>query len=81
MSVRRNRAQERGQIVCTDGGLERDILVAQLTTLVNEWDKLIDAPPSGDQHDEGHRHGIVLCRNHVARLLGLPPHVVEHSHG
>jgi hypothetical protein len=66
--------------MCTDGGLERDILVAQLTTLVNEWDKLINAAPSPDPHEDGHRHGILLCRNHVARLIGVPPLLVEHAH-
>lgn len=57
--------------MCTaGGGLERDILVAQLTTLVNEWDKLINSPAT-NEHEEGHTHGISLCRNHVARLIGM----------
>ena len=65
--------------MCTDGGLERDILVAQLTTLVNEWDKII-AAPAADEHDDGHKHGMLTCRNHVARLIGLPQLEIEHSH-
>ena len=67
--------------MCTAGdGLERDILVAQLTTLVSEWDKVIKSPSSAGEHEEGHKHGILLCRNHVARLIGLPQLEIEHSH-
>ncbi|MBN1321600.1 MAG: hypothetical protein JXA87_12260 [Thermoleophilia bacterium] len=67
--------------MCTEGGgLERDILVAQLTALVNEWDKVIGSASSSDEHETGHRHGMLLCRNHVARLIGLAQLQVEHSH-
>ena len=67
--------------MCTAGeGLERDFLMAQLTTLVNEWDKVIRSSSSADDHEEGHRHGILSCRNHVARLIGLPQLEIEHSH-
>ena len=61
------------------GGLERDILVAQLTTLVNEWDKLIHVS-STDEHEEGHKHGIALCRNHVARLIDLELISLDRDH-
>lgn len=61
------------------GGLERDILVAQLTALVNEWDKVISSP-AADEHEEGHKHGILLCRNHVARLIDMPQLEAAHTH-
>ena len=68
--------------MCTaGGGLERDILVAQLTALVSEWDKVIGSQSSGDEHEEGHRHGMLLCRNHVARLIDLPQLDIGHPHG
>jgi hypothetical protein len=66
--------------MCTDGGLERDILLAQLTTLVTEWDKVIRSGSLADENDNGRKHGMLLCRNHVARLIGVPQLEVEHSH-
>jgi hypothetical protein len=52
-----------------------------LTTLVNEWDKVLASPSSPDEHEEGHRHGMLLCRNHVARLIDLPQLETQHRHG
>jgi hypothetical protein len=67
--------------MCTEGGsLERDILVAQLTALVGEWDKLITSFTGGDEHETGHYHGMLLCRNHVARVAGLPQLDMAQAH-
>jgi len=66
--------------MCTAGGtLERDILVGQLNALINEWDKLLQATAT-NEHEEGHKHGITLCRNHVARLIGLKESDSHHYH-
>ncbi|QEM67697.1 hypothetical protein FO488_05705 [Geobacter sp. FeAm09] len=59
------------------GGLERDILIAQLTTLVNEWDKIINSSDA-DESDHVMKHGIMMCRNHVAALIGQQ--LLEHHH-
>lgn len=64
--------------MCTGGGLEKDVLVALLSTLVNEWDKAI-AVPAADSHEEGHRHGVLQCRNQVATLIGLKELAVQHD--